>query len=560
MKNHRLVWSLIAVVALALTLSAADAGLAKEHPAKPVCGAQGSQASGCQGWNAPLTEGAKACPSQQQGCSGQIECASTRTCCPKASASSCASKRTISCQTACVSRRESKCRIACSGVCGPRCREMVRREAKCSCGKISCRFYGRGCGNKRVKSWKCGLDCSKPCCAGMTGKRVKVSKCPPGCQKPCCSQKKVIVLSGTDGECISMQNGDGMHEGIHAFTINAALDDDDQERKVKKIRIKTAGPEGEKIIVRQLDPENDDHLQVWQSDDDGGAWLGVYLQDLNPDLREAFDLPEDLDGALVTDVVRSGPARTAGIRKGFVVVKYDGNPVRSADDLIELVGASESGDRVELVLNRKGHEVLRRVTLGKMPQERIIIRGQPDVEKLYLDDDHQDLDIEIPKFDIELPKIKIEHLEQLGEELRTLHLNGAYLGVSIEDASDDKGALVTQVHDGTPADEYGIEEDDVIIEIDGDDVEGAGDLVEDIRSREPGETVILYIERDGRPMKLKVELGERESAGAIKMISPKKLMLHREGAKEPSIELQMKIKELEKELKHLKKKLKELEE
>jgi C-terminal processing protease CtpA/Prc len=438
---------------------------------------------------------------------------------------------------------------------------------------------------KRVKASSCGSDCKKACCATKVKKRVKASSCGSDCKKACCAdkikkhvefskagtgcQENVFVVSATDGGNTWVQDGVDVHKDAKAIFIGAGAHDD-QDRKVKKIRIKTSGPDGEKVVIEEIDAEDD--VSVWQSDDNGGAWLGVYLQDLTSDLRDAFGLPEGLEGALIADVVRSGPARKAGIREGFVVVRYDDNPVRSADDLVELVRTSEPGDRAELVLNRKGHEVVRRVTLGKKPQERVVVRGQPHIERFYRDDDDHDIHIEIPDFEIDIPEIHLEDLEHLGEELRMLGLDdGAYLGVGIED--DDEGVLVTEVYDDTPADDYGIEEGDLIFEVDGDEVEDAGDLVDVIRLREPGDTVVLYIERDGDPMKVKVELGENESRGALKMIAPRTMKLDREKLrmdrkrlvrrheteKEHAAQLKMAIKELEKELKRLKKKMQELE-
>lgn len=58
---------------------------------------------------------------------------------------------------------------------------------------------------------------------------------------------------------------------------------------------------------------------------------------------KAHGVPEGVAGALVTDVVSSGPATDSGIRKGFVIVGYEGSPVRSADDLIELIRRSRPG-------------------------------------------------------------------------------------------------------------------------------------------------------------------------------------------------------------------------
>jgi hypothetical protein len=405
-----------------------------------------------------------------------------------------------------------------------------------------------------VKKAKCAPGCEKPCCSGAKKvKRVKKAKCAPGCDKPCCSGEDVseIKVVVGDDDCIWVDDdGHAEHVTLHAghgdiedvYVMHAGVGgvDEPAECTAKKIRVTR---DGENVHVEEIDTEGDESM-AWQSEDAGGAWLGVYLQDLDDDLREAFDLPEDLHGALVTDVVRSGPARKAGVRKGFVVVEYDGNPVESADELIKMVKMSEPGDRVELVLNRHGQEVTRRVTLGKKPQERVVLRKSPQEEDFEwhgeLDDD-EDILIEIPDSDVHTPHM----------EFYELHEGGGYLGVGIANY-DDEGVLVEEVFDGTPADEYGIEEGDVIYRVDGEEVEDTEQLIEEIRAREPGDVVVVHLERDGDPMKLKVKVGERAMPRTVKIMAPRSSEMKAEQLEREIQELQQELKELKKQLAKLK--------
>lgn len=90
----------------------------------------------------------------------------------------------------------------------------------------------------------------------------------------------------------------------------------------------------------------------------------------------------------------------------------------------------------------------------------------------------------------------------------------AWLGVSAEEETERKqgGARVTQVIDDSPAEKVGLEEGDVIVSLGGQAVYGPQGLSERIRSHEPGETVEVEIERDGKAQSLQVELGNREEA------------------------------------------------
>jgi Do/DeqQ family serine protease len=81
--------------------------------------------------------------------------------------------------------------------------------------------------------------------------------------------------------------------------------------------------------------------------------LGVQLQDLDPDLAEAFDLNEQ-EGAVVVNVIEGSPAAKAGLKAGDLVVAVNGRPVRNASDLRNRVGLLRIGDKITLEVLRKG--------------------------------------------------------------------------------------------------------------------------------------------------------------------------------------------------------------
>ncbi len=66
------------------------------------------------------------------------------------------------------------------------------------------------------------------------------------------------------------------------------------------------------------------------------GFLGVSIQSVTPDLAEALKI-SDGSGALVTDVIPDGPGHKAGIRRGDVIISFDGRMVRDSHDLPALV-------------------------------------------------------------------------------------------------------------------------------------------------------------------------------------------------------------------------------
>ncbi|TEB11676.1 S1C family serine protease [Pelotomaculum propionicicum] len=84
-------------------------------------------------------------------------------------------------------------------------------------------------------------------------------------------------------------------------------------------------------------------------------YIGVYLQAVTKEAAKYFGL-SDLNGAIVASVVRGGPAYTAGLRQGDVIIGYNGNGVTNPNQLIELVQGTAIGSQVEIKFIRGGVE------------------------------------------------------------------------------------------------------------------------------------------------------------------------------------------------------------
>ncbi len=111
------------------------------------------------------------------------------------------------------------------------------------------------------------------------------------------------------------------------------------------------------------------------------AWLGVAGQSLTADLAKQLSAPTQ-SGALVEKVSPNSPAAKAGIRGGAksiivqgqtytaggdVIVKADGTPINSFDDLIAFLATKQPGDKVTLTINRNGQTQDITVTLAQRP-------------------------------------------------------------------------------------------------------------------------------------------------------------------------------------------------
>jgi len=103
----------------------------------------------------------------------------------------------------------------------------------------------------------------------------------------------------------------------------------------------------------------------------------------------------------------------------------------------------------------------------------------------------------------------IELLRQgLGSESQPI-VQG-FLGVGLADRRDGgQGAVITEVVSGSPAEDAGVQVNDVVVAVDGREVSGSAGLVAAIRDLGPGDDLTLDIRRDGKDLKLVVTLVER---------------------------------------------------
>lgn len=80
-------------------------------------------------------------------------------------------------------------------------------------------------------------------------------------------------------------------------------------------------------------------------------------------------LGADLDtrtsnGVLVTRVPKGFPAAEGGLLSGDVIVKFDGEEVSAYPELFRLLALMDPGDKVDVVVERRGREVALQITMG----------------------------------------------------------------------------------------------------------------------------------------------------------------------------------------------------
>jgi serine protease Do len=283
-----------------------------------------------------------------------------------------------------------------------------------------------------------------------------------------------------------------------------------------------------------------------------GVWLGVYIQDITTDIKEAMDL-KSKRGVLIRDVVEDSPAEEAGIKQEDVIIEFEGKKVKDSSNLTRLIRSSSPGGEVKLKILRDGKEKIITVTLGKRPMNEFFYEyefepfsGEAKRTKPYT--------YSFSFFSGSRIGVKVQDLtEQLGN----------YFGVG-----DGEGALITEVEKNMPAERAGLKAGDVIVEVDGEEIDDTEDLMDIISDKEEGDKVKIKVIRNRTTKSFEVGVEEGEEWSSFDFSGLKKLKILPEKLHSPEIflekeyssELEEAMEELREELEELKEELEELRE
>ncbi len=96
------------------------------------------------------------------------------------------------------------------------------------------------------------------------------------------------------------------------------------------------------------------------------GWIGVAVQEITPELAESFKLGK-IQGVLISEVVRGGPADKAKVKAGDILISVDNKPLIDSSSMLETIAALLPGKAVTLKLLRNQKEVVVQVKIGRRP-------------------------------------------------------------------------------------------------------------------------------------------------------------------------------------------------
>ena len=134
--------------------------------------------------------------------------------------------------------------------------------------------------------------------------------------------------------------------------------------------IYSKSPQGESMGIGFAIPVSIARQVMEQIVRDGSVtrgWIGVGGRDITRELAETLQIKASR-GALITQVVRGGPADQAGVKPGDVLVGVNGSQVGDWGAVLSVVAALKPGDQAKLKLMRENADTELAVTIGRRPR------------------------------------------------------------------------------------------------------------------------------------------------------------------------------------------------
>ena len=204
------------------------------------------------------------------------------------------------------------------------------------------------------------------------------------------------------------------------------------------------------------------------------GWMGIAIQELSPALAQSFQLPEShRGGVLISEVNEKGPSAGGILQRGDVLLEYRGKEIRDVNHLRNIVARTPVGSEVEITVLRNGERKTLTMTVGERPTDEMLASGRglaPPATTEKLDNVLAGLDV-APLTD--------ERRKQLNVP------------------EDVAGVVVNEVKPGSAAESAGLQQGDIIQEVNREAVKSLDDYQRVALMIKKEELVVLFLSRRG---------------------------------------------------------------
>jgi serine protease Do len=209
--------------------------------------------------------------------------------------------------------------------------------------------------------------------------------------------------------------------------------------------------------------------------------IGVTFQpEQSPVLLRSFGAS---NGVVITGIQPDGPADQAGLKQGDVILSIDGELIQDGDELVAKVASTPVGEGVIIRYVRNREEQETELFIGDRSK---VFAGILGTEEGFGPSGREDTEA---KFGISIQNVTPEISSQLG-------------------LNETRGVVVTEVDNDSFADEVGLQQGDVILEINQQRVDGVDDVVRIQQDLQSGSDVVFLVQRNRQGQSMTLYLAD----------------------------------------------------
>jgi len=194
------------------------------------------------------------------------------------------------------------------------------------------------------------------------------------------------------------------------------------------------------------------------------GYIGISIEDVTPQNAKFFDVKKTV-GAVVSEVTPDSPGGKAGLKTGDVITAFDGKPVSDAGELQMETSLKQPGDTIHLQLMRDGKDMDVSVTLGSLNEGHQEVIAQNGNGK--------------GRWGVGLADLTPDVRQQ------------------IQAPASVHGAVIQNVRPGSPADNAGLQQGDVIVSVNRKPTDSASDAAQQLSSVPAGQDALVLVWSDG---------------------------------------------------------------
>ena len=209
------------------------------------------------------------------------------------------------------------------------------------------------------------------------------------------------------------------------------------------------------------------------------GWMGIAIQEITPALAKSFKIPEQRKGVLVSDVNENGPSLAAGLKRGDVIINFDGKDVQSVSQLRNLVARTLVGKDARVKVLRDGKEQMINVKVAERPTDEALAKREAAPQPPQGDT--------VKPPDNVLASLKVQALD--ANTMSQLNIPSKITGV-----------VIAQVEAGSPAEAAGLQRGDVIQEVNREVIKTLDEYHKASAKIKKEEMAVLLLSRQGNTL------------------------------------------------------------